>query len=101
MSQRTEPNSLLQICRRFCGDPRVVARQVSLLQRANTAITLMAGALLDWRLGQVPGAVRGDGGKAKAIRPDAIGSARFPGARLIEANRRHPRGILSGAALFS
>ena len=56
--------------------------------------------LLDWRLGQVPGAVRGYGGKAKANPPDAIGPARFPGARLIEANRYHPRGILSGAALF-
>jgi hypothetical protein len=48
----------------------------------------------------MPGAVRGYGEKAKAISPDAIGPARFPGARLIEANRHHPRGILSGAALF-
>jgi hypothetical protein len=45
-----------------------------------------------------PGAVRGDGGKAKAIPPDAIGPARFPSARLIEANRHHARGVLSGAA---
>jgi hypothetical protein len=48
----------------------------------------------------VPGAFCGYDGKAKAIPPDAIGQARFPGARLIEANRHHPRGILSGAALF-
>jgi hypothetical protein len=47
-----------------------------------------------------PGAVRGYRGKAKANPPDAIGPARFPGARLIEANRHHSRGILSGAALF-
>ena len=56
--------------------------------------------VLDWRFGQAPGLFRGYGGKAKAIRPDAIGPARFPGARLIEANRHHPRGILSAAALF-
>jgi hypothetical protein len=60
---------------------------------------IFAARLLGLAVGQMPGAVRGHGGKAKAIRPDAIGPARFPGARLIEANRHHPRGILSGAAL--
>jgi predicted fused transcriptional regulator/phosphomethylpyrimidine kinase len=48
----------------------------------------------------MPGAVRGYGGKAKAISPDAIGPSRFLGARLIEANRHQPRAFLSGAALF-
>ena len=48
----------------------------------------------------MPSAVRGYGGKAKAIPPDAIGPAPFRGARLIEANRHHTRGTLSGAALF-
>jgi hypothetical protein len=38
--------------------------------------------------------------KSQSHPADAIGPARFPGARLIEANRHHPRGILSGAALF-
>jgi hypothetical protein len=53
-----------------------------------------------WRVGSVPGAVRGYGGKAKAISPDAIGPARFPGARMIEANRHHPRGISVGRSPF-
>jgi hypothetical protein len=48
----------------------------------------------------VPGAVRGYGGKFESHPADAIGPARFPGARLIEADRHHPRGILSGAAFF-
>ena len=52
------------------------------------------------RLGQVPGADRGYGGKAKAIPPDANGPARFPGARMIETNRHHLEAFLSGAALF-
>jgi hypothetical protein len=62
--------------------------------------TLMAGASAGLAGGTSVSAVRGDGGEANAISPDAIGPARFPSARLIEANRHHPRGILSGAALF-
>ena len=31
--------------------------------------------------------------RPKPSRPMAIGPARFPGARLIEADRHHPRGI--------
>ena len=39
-------------------------------------------------MGQVPGAGRGYGGKGKAIPPDAIGPARFPGVRLILLTRQ-------------
>jgi hypothetical protein len=71
------------------------------LQRQEQAlIPQQQNPALGWRVGSVPGAVRGYGGKAKAISPDAIGPARFPGARLIEANRHHPRGISVGRSPF-
>jgi hypothetical protein len=68
-------------------------------EKSRLAIGLMAG-LLDWRLGQVPSAVRGYGGKAKAISPDAIGPARFLGARLIEAKPPPASGVAHGAGLL-
>jgi hypothetical protein len=50
-----------------------------------------------WRVGQAPGAVRGYGGKVKAIPPDAIGTACFPGGCKIDRSEA-PRYLVLSVA---
>ena len=60
----------------------------------------MAGASAGLSGGTNAGCCSGLWWKGQSHLADAIGPARFLGATLIEANRHHPGGILSSAALF-